>query len=151
MRRQTDSGHVPVTVTDEFHATFHLRYWQPDPLWIRLKLSTGTHTVWKLRRSLRIQKSYIQPSGRSRIVLRLVFLPKNLTTFYLFLSRHTLNAHIRRFDSTPLKLSLLSQPTFSCHPRRFTSPNSALSLQDLLQKISLSLRGEGFVRTQRTP
>ena len=37
-------------------------------------------------------------------------------------------------NSTPLNLSLLPQSPFSCHPRRFTSPNSAPSLQELLQK-----------------
>jgi len=59
-----------------------------------------------------------------------------------FFSRHTLEAHIR-LNSTPLNLSLLPQPPFPCHPTRFTSPNSAPSLQELLQKISLSLRGLG--------
>ena len=46
-------------------------------------------------------------------------------------------------NSTPVNLSLLPQPPFSCHPRRFTSQNSAPSLQELLQKISLSMRGGG--------
>ena len=61
-----------------------------------------------------------------------------------FFSRHTLDAHIHfKLNSPkPLNRSLLPQPPFSRHPRWFTSPNSAPSLQELLQKISLSLRGD---------
>ena len=77
-----------------------------------------------------------------------VFLPQNSNDLF---SRQL--SHSSRCTSvlnlTPLNVSLLPQPPFSCHPRRFTSPNSAPSLQELLQKISLSLRG--VVRTQRTP
>ena len=57
--------------------------------------------------------------------------------------------HISVLNSTPLNLSLLPQPCFLYHLRQFTSPTSTPSLQELLQKISLSPRG--VVRTQRTP
>ena len=64
-------------------------------------------------------------------------MPENLMIFLVV----TLWMHISVLNSTPLKLSLLPQPPFSWHPRRFISPNSALSHEELLQKISLSLRG----------
>ena len=64
-----------------------------------------------------------------------IVLPKNSDDLF---SRHTLRGGFV-LNPTPLNLSLLPQPPFSCHHRRFTSPNSAPSLQELLQDISLSL------------
>ena len=49
--------------------------------------------------------------------------------------------HIPVLNSSPLNLPPLPKPPFSYHPRRLTSPDSAPSLQELLQKISLSLGG----------
>ena len=88
-----------------------------------------------------------EQTGVSRIVLWgwFVFLPTKIS--WLF-SVVTLQMHIWALNSTP---PLLPQPPFSRHPRRFTSSNSAPSLTELLQKRSLSLRREGFVRTQEPP
>ena len=54
-------------------------------------------------------------------------------------SRNT-QMHIR-FKLNSSKRVLLPQPPFPRQPRQFTSPNSASSLQELLQRISLSLSG----------
>ena len=68
-----------------------------------------------------------------------VFLPKKSDD--LFFSRNTLHAHnVPRFKLNSYKPVYYPNLPFSCHPR-FTSPNSAPSLQELLQKISLSPRG----------
>jgi len=78
-------------------------------------------------------------SGVSRIVLRGVrFLAPKI---WLYLWKSSPSKCISILNSTPLNVPLLPQPPLLCHPRRFTSPNSAPSLEELLQIFFVSEGG----------